>query len=80
MVHWLTKRMNAEEEHLTALVVDPGWADTDMGHRGANLLGLDRAPVDPKDSCDGVVSVIGEATKETHGGLFLSYNGEQQSW
>ncbi|KAK9413825.1 putative NAD(P)-binding protein [Seiridium unicorne] len=80
MVHWYTKRMNAEEETLTAFVADPDWAATDMGNHGAKLLGMERAPVDPDDSIDGIVKIINEATKATHGGLFINYKGDKQSW
>lgn len=79
MVHWYTKRINAEEP-LTAFVADPGFTNTDMGSRAAGLLGLPRAPVDPDDSCDGIIRLIEAATKETHGGKFMSYTGEVQPW
>ena len=80
MVHWYTKRMNAEEEFLTAFVADPGFPNTDMGSRAAGLLGLPRAPDDPDESCDGMVRVIEEATKTTHGGKFMHYKGEVLPW
>lgn len=80
MVHWYTKRINVEEESLTAWVADPGWAATDMGNYGAGLLGMERAPMDPTDSLDGLEKAIDEATKATHGGLFINYKGEKQAW
>ncbi|KAK8069192.1 hypothetical protein PG994_005808 [Apiospora phragmitis] len=80
MVHWYTKGMNAEEESFIASVADPGFPDTDMGHRAVGLLGLPRAPDEPDESCDGMVRVIAEATKETHGGKFITYKGEVQPW
>ncbi|KAK8075336.1 hypothetical protein PG997_009999 [Apiospora hydei] len=79
MVHWYTKRMNAEEP-ITAFVTDPGFPNTDMGSRAAGLLGLPRAPDDPDESCDGIVRAIEEATKETHGGKFIHYRGEVLPW
>lgn len=80
MAHWLTKRINAEQESITAFVADPGFVATDMGNFAARKLGLERAPVDVKDAMDGVVSEIDKATKETHGGKFISFQGGAQPW
>lgn len=79
-LHWITKRINAEEESLLSFVFDPGWSNTDMGINGAKLLGFERAPVEPSDSCDGLINVLSGATKETHGGQFILYTGEIQAW
>ncbi|RYP49210.1 hypothetical protein DL769_011108 [Monosporascus sp. CRB-8-3] len=78
-VHWLTKRMNAEEE-ITAFVADPGFVATELGNRAANLLGFERAPVDIADACDGIVALIDRATKEIHGGKFMGYQGIELPW
>jgi NAD(P)-dependent dehydrogenase (short-subunit alcohol dehydrogenase family) len=80
MIHWYTKRMNAEEKDLTAFVADPGFAATDMGNGAAKLLGWEQAPVNPDDSLDGLVEIIDEANKEDHGGCFINYKGEKQAW
>lgn len=80
MVHWYTKRMNAEEESITTFVADPGWTNTDMGIYSAGLAGLPRAPDEPDDSCDGIMRVIDMATKETHGGKFVHYKGDIFPW
>ncbi|KAK4943665.1 hypothetical protein LTR10_016762 [Elasticomyces elasticus] len=80
-VHWLTKRMDEEEEKLTAFVVTPGWVTTDMGNMGAReLFGLEQAPDNLDESCDGMVKLFDEATKETHGGKFWRYTGKEEAW
>ncbi|KIV86126.1 hypothetical protein PV11_01761 [Exophiala sideris] len=80
-VHWLTKRMDEEEEKLTAFVVTPGWVTTDMGNMGAReLFGLEQAPDSLDESCDGMVKLFDEATKETHGGKFWQYTGKEEAW
>ncbi|KAG4438726.1 hypothetical protein IFR05_005806 [Cadophora sp. M221] len=66
-VHWLTKRINAEEK-LTAFVISPGWCKTELGNAGARHFGMAEAIVEPADSCRGMVELIDVATKESHGG------------
>ncbi|RYP36183.1 hypothetical protein DL767_003515 [Monosporascus sp. MG133] len=53
---------------ITAFVVDPGFVATES------------APVDNADACNGVVALIDGATKETHGGKFMSYQGTELPW
>ncbi|KAL7627040.1 hypothetical protein AAE478_003816 [Parahypoxylon ruwenzoriense] len=81
-VHWLTKRMDAEEDWLTAFVVSPGWVPTRMGLASADGVGLprERMNLSLDESCDGMKKVIDAATKESHGGRFWSYDGQQESW
>ncbi|KAI1476411.1 NAD(P)-binding protein [Daldinia eschscholtzii] len=83
--HWLTKRMDREEEWLTAFVLSPGLADTDMAR--VALKGLeavhDKIPIQlisVDESCQGMVKVIDAATKATHGGRFLTYAGDEDTW
>ncbi|KAF4628881.1 hypothetical protein G7Y89_g9268 [Cudoniella acicularis] len=79
-IHWLTKRMNGEEEQLNAFVIDPGWCQTDMGNTGAHTFGMEQAPVTVEDSCTKMVKLIETATKESHGGKLWGHEGEQQAW
>ncbi|KAF4622766.1 hypothetical protein G7Y89_g14261 [Cudoniella acicularis] len=44
-VHWLTKKMNAEEEKLNAFVLSPGWCQTELGNTGEHAFGMEEAPV-----------------------------------
>ncbi|KAI0010984.1 NAD(P)-binding protein [Xylariaceae sp. FL0662B] len=79
-VHWLTKKMNAEEEQLNAFVVNPGFCQTDLGNRAAHLIGLEKAFVPVEESCPKVVQLIDGATKESHGGKLWDYNGKEMVW
>ncbi|KAI1621969.1 hypothetical protein EDD37DRAFT_683884 [Exophiala viscosa] len=79
-VHWFTKAMDREEEKLTAFVIHPGWVTSDMGNMGARLFGLEQAPDSLDESCDNLVKLFDEATKETHGGKFWWHNGKEESW
>ncbi|KAI1374564.1 NAD(P)-binding protein [Hypoxylon crocopeplum] len=84
-VHWVTKRMNQEEDWLTAFVIHPGLVETDMGKASIASLGLESRGVHIPlitidESCDGMVSLIDVATKESHGGRFWDYDGGRESW
>ncbi|KAI2470417.1 NAD(P)-binding protein [Annulohypoxylon bovei var. microspora] len=83
--HWVTKRINQEEDWITAFVVHPGWVDTDMGQ--AVMLGLGMGGKNVKipfitvdESCDGMVHLIDVAARESHGGRFWDYDGARESW
>ncbi|KAH7312957.1 hypothetical protein BKA65DRAFT_516988 [Rhexocercosporidium sp. MPI-PUGE-AT-0058] len=79
-VHWLTKRIDAEEEKLTAFVINPGFCKTDMGNAGARNFGLAEAFVEPEDSCRAMVELIDSATKESHGGRLWDIQDGLLSW
>lgn len=78
--HWITKRINGEEEKITSFVLHPGWVATDMGNLSANLLGLEQAPLSIQDSVDGMLRIIDDATKDTHGATFSEYNSQPYPW
>ncbi|KAI6081464.1 NAD(P)-binding protein [Hypoxylon rubiginosum] len=78
--HWLTKKINAEEERLNAMVINPGFVQTDLGNFAAQLAGLEQAFVTVEDSAAGVVKLVDGATKESHGGRFWNYTGDEVAW
>lgn len=80
MLNWYGIRINAEEEWLTAFIMDPGWVQTDMGNRAAEVWGMGVAPDKADDSVDGMFKVLTTATKETHGGRLVLHTGEIQGW
>ncbi|KAK3307384.1 uncharacterized protein B0T15DRAFT_510665 [Chaetomium strumarium] len=87
VLHWLTCAIHTEEPTITAFVVDPGRAQTDMGNRGAKAAGelfgipeLTQAEIPVDVSIGGLVKVIDAATRETHSGKLWNYKGEQVPW
>ena len=72
--------MNAEEEKLTAFVVNPGFAKTELGNTGAQFFGMAEAIVEVEDSCRGVVQLIDTATKESHGGKLFDFKDGLLPW
>jgi len=75
-VHWLTKRIDAEEAKIASIVLSPGWVQTDLGNNGAVFFGMEQAPVTVEDSCVGMVKLLDAVTKESHGGKLWDYTGE----
>ncbi|KAK3392883.1 hypothetical protein B0H63DRAFT_456765 [Podospora didyma] len=80
MVNWYGVRINAEDEWLISIVLDPGWVQTDMGNAAAQGFGLEEAPVTLDDSCNGMFRVINAATKEKDGGRVVLHTGEVAAW
>ncbi|KAL1799539.1 hypothetical protein ACET3X_003576 [Alternaria dauci] len=80
MVHWYTIRINSEDPWLNAFVLDPGWAQTDMGNGAAHLYGLEQAEITVDTSCDGMIKVISESTKEKDGGKMIGWDGGVRGW
>jgi len=80
MVHWLTTRINNEEEKITAFVMHPGWVQTDTGNFSAQCFGLQEAPLSIPESIKGMVKVIDAATKESKGGKLVDYEGKDIAW
>lgn len=61
----------------------PGAVETDMGTSGAAAYGIslkDMGGITATQSAQGILSVVDAATKETHGGKFWSYNGDEMTY
>lgn len=76
----MTKRINAEEEQITAFVIHPGWAQTGIGNLGASLCGLEEAPLPVEESVGGMIPIIEKATKKATGGTFWDHEGKTLPW
>ena len=57
--------------NVTAIVMHPGWVQTDMGGAGA--------PVSVKDSATGIRKVANRLSADDHG-KFLTWRGEEHPW
>ncbi|KAM7218342.1 hypothetical protein V8F06_006265 [Rhypophila decipiens] len=77
-LNFLVKRANAENDWLNAFVIDPGFAQTDMGNSGARHFGMEQAFVSVKDSTEGMVKVIDNGTKESVSGKYMVYDGSER--
>ncbi|KAI9696304.1 MAG: Vacuolar protein sorting-associated protein 62 [Bogoriella megaspora] len=75
-LNFLIRKIHFENEWLTAVVLSPGWVQTDMGDFAAKALGVEAAPVTLKDSVRGVLGVIDGSSRERFSGSFVSHEGE----
>ncbi|XP_048025697.1 C-factor [Megalobrama amblycephala] len=58
-------------DEILCISLHPGWVKTDMGG--------DQAPINTRQSVEGILSVIGSLTEKQHGG-FLDYTGKTMPW
>ncbi|TGO19977.1 hypothetical protein BPAE_0325g00040 [Botrytis paeoniae] len=85
VVNWLAVRINAEEDWLNAFVMAPGWIATELGYEGAKGLGLDddfmkQNLISTDVSCDGMMKVYADSSKEEYGGKMVMYDGSIGGW
>ncbi|OOF98108.1 hypothetical protein ASPCADRAFT_3175 [Aspergillus carbonarius ITEM 5010] len=78
--NFLVKKIEAENEWLVTLAVDPGLVQTEMGSRNAQFIGLEEAPVTVEDTVRGITAQIEAATKSTTSGQFVNFGGERVAW
>ncbi|PWY91933.1 toxin biosynthesis ketoreductase [Aspergillus sclerotioniger CBS 115572] len=76
-VNWATRKMHIENEGMVCFSVHPGFVKTYMGDACAKSLGLEQAFTEPQDCADSLIKLFDGATRETVGGRFVNYKGEE---
>lgn len=71
LIYVVNKSLSIDQPWLTAVVIHPGWVQTEMG--GAS------APVTPQDSATGIWNVIHQVIKE-ESGSFIDFQGQPITW
>jgi norsolorinic acid ketoreductase len=79
-LNYLVRRVHAENDWLTAVALQPGWVQTDMGTYAAKCVGMDSAPMKLEDSVAGCLKVIDTASREKYAGEFVSSELETILW
>ncbi|KAI7968276.1 hypothetical protein EIK77_010446 [Talaromyces pinophilus] len=69
--HWYTKAISVEA---------PCWVQTELGNRGADAVGVEKADITVEESTTGIVKVIDASTRETHSGKLFKYDGNELPW
>jgi hypothetical protein len=59
------------EDNISFLIFHPGWVKTRMGG--------DRAPVEIKDSVEGMMGILSKHTID-ESGIFIQYDGQKIKW
>ncbi|KAK0637465.1 putative NADP(+)-dependent dehydrogenase [Bombardia bombarda] len=78
-LNYLVRRAHVENEWLTAFVINPGFAQTDMGNSGARHFGMEKAWITVQESVDGVVKLVDNDGQAT-GGKFFNYDGSEAKY
>ncbi|EHK42377.1 hypothetical protein TRIATDRAFT_309969 [Trichoderma atroviride IMI 206040] len=78
--NYLIEKINAEFDDITAFPISPGFVKTDMGNRGAKLVGLEQATMSVNESASQIIDQIEKASKTNTNGRFINYNGETLPW
>lgn len=87
----VTRRIHTEHESVTAFALAPGGVDTDMGRFALKAFGLldengklaTNTPfqsISPRESAEKMLVKIDAATRETSGGKFHNYEGDDIPW
>ncbi|KAI8946758.1 hypothetical protein F4801DRAFT_593129 [Xylaria longipes] len=80
-LNWMTVSAHCGNKNLIAFVVHPGLVQTDGGNRTARSIGLPQAPHTKKQSTDGILSLLDNATREkTSGKFFNVITGAEIPW
>lgn len=79
-INYITVKIHHENPSLIAFVIHPGWVQTDMGNMGAKAMGLEQAPQTMRESVDGVLDKLDNATRESTSGTFQDYSTRVYGW
>jgi norsolorinic acid ketoreductase len=74
------RRVHVENDWLTAVALQPGWVQTEMGNFAAKSVGLESAPVKLEASVEGCMKVIDTASREKYAGEFVSSEEQTVLW
>ncbi|CAJ2512215.1 Uu.00g052300.m01.CDS01 [Anthostomella pinea] len=80
-LNWITLAAHCSHEWLTALALNPGLADTDMGNGTARYLGMEKAPYTKEFCAEKMIAIIDNASRQTTSGKFINaINGKELPW
>ncbi|KAJ1567802.1 hypothetical protein HK405_004708 [Cladochytrium tenue] len=74
-LNYVVSKIHSENKDVVAVVVHPGWVQTDLGNSGACYAGLKEAPVTIAESVAGLINLIDTADREKVSGTFQVYDG-----
>lgn len=80
--NWIAGKIHREEEKLVVIPMQPGWVQTSMGAKAAEVVGMSASdvPVTIQDSVQGITNMVDKATKAEHSGRFWDQNGNELPW
>ncbi|THY81960.1 NAD(P)-binding protein, partial [Aureobasidium pullulans] len=73
-LNYIVRKIHFENPGVCSWVLSPGWVRTEMGNHGAEVVGMERAPVSLEQSVEAILEEIDSATKEETSGTFQSFD------
>ncbi|CAG8978065.1 hypothetical protein HYALB_00000737 [Hymenoscyphus albidus] len=79
-VNYLVKVCHVENEEISSMAFCPGWINTDMGGKAAEVIDMPDAPfVKMEDSMAGLIKMFDSASRE-ESGTFRNWDGSVIPW
>lgn len=81
-VNYAASKISREESRLVVIPVQPGWVQTAMGEKAAEIVGMSAkdVPVKLEDSVSGLLKLFDAADKATYSGKFWDQNMQEVAW
>lgn len=81
-LNYVASKLHHEDAKTVVMPLQPGWVQTAMGEKAAELNGMsaEDVPVTLEQSVNGLITVFDKATKEEYSGKFLDQNGNVVPW
>ncbi|KAL1709846.1 hypothetical protein EV121DRAFT_194051 [Schizophyllum commune] len=82
-LNWITRKLHHDFPELIAFPINPGTVETDLLKNGRKDPKVVEAlktlpPITPEESARGILEQVYKATRETHGGQFVNYVGQER--
>ncbi|KAL1680835.1 hypothetical protein EV122DRAFT_207000 [Schizophyllum commune] len=82
-LNWITRKLHHDFPELIAFPINPGTVETDLLKNGRKDPKVVEAlktlpPITPEESARGILEQVDKATRETHGGQFVNYIGQER--
>ncbi|OBW63559.1 MAG: Uncharacterized protein AUREO_063750 [Aureobasidium pullulans] len=79
-LNYIVRKIHFENQGVCSWVLSPGWVRTEMGNHGAEVVGMERAPVSLEQSVEAMIEKIDSATREDISGTFQSFDDTKREW
>ncbi|THV64601.1 NAD(P)-binding protein [Aureobasidium pullulans] len=79
-LNYIVRKIHFENQGVCSWVLSPGWVRTEMGNHGAEVVGMERAPVSLEQSVEAMIEKIDSATRGDTSGTFQSFDDTKRDW
>ncbi|KAH0387968.1 NAD(P)-binding protein, partial [Aureobasidium melanogenum] len=79
-LNYIVRKIHFENPEVCSWVLIPGWVRTEMGNHGAEVVGMERAPMSLEQSVDAMLEKIDNATRDQTSGTFQSFDDTKHQW